>query len=84
VNRVALPNDAKSPVITEVNTDTKEVFELYIYSKSANTSKEILMNKAKKIKDEIEKLGSIESVKFSGGEDYEMHIVIDTSELKAS
>jgi hypothetical protein len=60
-----LPNDAKTPVITEINTDTKEVFELYIYGKQANTSKELIIAKAKKLKDEIEKLSSIESVKFS-------------------
>lgn len=98
VNRVILPGDAKTPIITEVDTDTKQAFSIYVYAKNAGTSKNLLIEKANVLKNSIEKLPSIESVKFwngsinpaggggssSNGNEYDIEIVVSPEKLKNS
>jgi multidrug efflux pump subunit AcrB len=84
VNRVILPSDAKTPVITEINTDTKQAFSIYLYAKNPSTTKSLLMNRAVEIQDAIEAVPGIESVKFNQWYDYDAEIVIDAEKLKAT
>ncbi len=97
VNRIAMPTDAKAPVITEIDTDTKQAFWVYLYSKNPNISKSLLVEKANILKNSIEKAAWIESVKFANWNlksmlwasstnwnEYDIEIVIDPSKLKSS
>lgn len=67
VSRVILPADAKSPVITEIETDTNRAFSIYLYSKDPNTSKSLLFDRALSLKKEIEKVSGINTVNLSAG-----------------
>jgi multidrug efflux pump subunit AcrB len=62
VNRVVLPSDAKTPVITEIETDTKRAFSVYIYWTDPNLSKALLMSRAIELQGRIEELPGIDSV----------------------
>lgn len=90
VNRVILPTDAKTPVITEIDTDTKQAFWIYLYSNNPNISKSLLVEKANDLKNRIEKASWIESVKFSNWNgstnwnEYDIEMVINPSKLKSS
>lgn len=97
VNRVALPTDAKTPVITDIDTDTKQVFSVYIYPKNKYTSKELIIERATKVRDNIEKLSSIESVNFANWSlradqsarptnwnEYDIEIIVTPEKLKTS
>lgn len=65
VNRIVLPTDAKTPVITEIDTDTKQAFSIYVYWKNKNTSNNIIIEKANSLKEKLEKLWTVESVNFA-------------------
>ncbi|MDD3302890.1 MAG: efflux RND transporter permease subunit [Candidatus Gracilibacteria bacterium] len=97
VNKVILPTDAKTPVVTEIDTDTKQAFSVYLYSNDKNASKETLINKANIIKNNIEKAPTIDSVDFASsnlksalgssatnGNEYDIEIVIPPEKLKSS
>lgn len=97
VNRVVLPEDASDPVITEIDTDTKQAFSIFLYANDKNTSKSLLIEKATILKNNIEKIPSIESVKFaqwsldvavwsssSNWNEYDIEIVISPEKLKNS
>jgi multidrug efflux pump subunit AcrB len=62
VNRVQLPADAKTPVITEIETNTNQAFSAYIYSTDPATSRSLLIARAIEVQKELEKLPGIESV----------------------
>lgn len=97
VNRIVLPTDAKAPVITELDTDTKQAFWVYLYSKNPDISKSLLIEKANVLKNDIEKAEWIESVKFANWNlqsmlwasstnwnEYDIEIVITPDKLKSS
>lgn len=94
ISRIALPSDAKTPVITEIETDTSRTFSIYLYSKNPNTSKALLFDRATNLKKQIEKVSGINKVNLSagwvwkpieawGGNDaaYEVHIIIPEEKL---
>ncbi len=97
VNRIVFPTDAKVPVIMEIDTDTKQAFWVFIYWKNPNTSKDLLIEKANILKNNIEKLSSIESVKFANWNaksmlwssstnwnEYDVEIIISPEKIKSS
>ena len=98
VNRVSLPSDAKAPVITEVNTDTKMAFSIYIYPKNQFISKNLLIERAQEVRDIVEKVPWIENVKFTNiwlqtsplgwwgwaPQEYRVELVISPEKLKAT
>ncbi len=97
VNRISLPTDAKTPIITEIDTDTKQAFWIYLYSKNPLESKDVLIQKANILKNSIEKLSMIDSVNFANwnlksmlwssatnGNEYDIEIIIDPLKLKNS
>lgn len=98
VNRVVLPTDAKTPIITEVNTNTKMAFSVYIYAKNPVISKTLLLSKAQAIKDKVEKVAWVESVKISGisldnspvslgwgsTSDYDLELVVPEEKIHAT
>ncbi|NDK07700.1 hypothetical protein EOM39_00465 [Candidatus Gracilibacteria bacterium] len=97
VNKIVFPTDAKTPVITEIDTDTKQAFGVYLYSKDPNISKGILVEKANILKNNIEKVSLVESVDFANGNlrsmlgssstsgnEYDIEIVIPEEKIKNS
>lgn len=65
INRIQLPVDAKTPVITEIETNTNQVFSAYIYSKNPDVSKAFLIDRAIELQHELEKLPWIEKVNLA-------------------
>jgi multidrug efflux pump subunit AcrB len=62
VNRVALPMDAKSPVITEIETDTNRAFSVYIYGKNTEPTQAMLLSRAIELQNTIEQISGVDSV----------------------
>jgi len=65
VARVPLPGDAKTPVITEIKTDTNRTFSVFLYSKDRNVSQSALFDRAKILQDAIESVSWVNSVTLS-------------------
>ncbi len=65
VNKVQLPTDAKTPVITEIETNTNQAFSTFIYSNNDNYSRALLTARAVEVQKELEKLPWIEKVTLS-------------------
>ena len=94
VARASLPLDAKTPVITEIETDTSRAFSIFLYAKDQTTSKALLFDRAIELQKAIEWVPGINKVNLSagwagrpidanGGNDstYEVHIVIPEEKL---
>ncbi|MBX9809537.1 efflux RND transporter permease subunit, partial [Candidatus Gracilibacteria bacterium] len=67
VNRVILPADAKSPVITELETDTGRAFSVFIYDPSNQSSRSVLVARAIELQNTVKTVPGIESIDFSAG-----------------
>ncbi len=67
VNKVTLPSDAKTPVVTEVETDTNQAFSIFLYSHDQNASKAILFDRAITLQKAIEKVSGVNKVTLSAG-----------------
>lgn len=97
INRISLPDDAKDPIVTEVDTDTKQIFSVYLYPKNPDTSKDLVLEKANILKNKLEKVSGVESVKFANwsigvniwaawnlANEYDINILIDPDKVKNS
>ena len=67
VNKVVLPSDAKSPIITEIETNTKTAFSVLIYDPSNKSSQSLLIDRAIKLQKNIKAVNGVESVDLSAG-----------------
>ena len=67
VNKVTLPTDAKSPVITEIETNTKTAFSVLVYDPTNTSSKSLLIDRAIKLQKIIKTVSGVESVDLSAG-----------------
>jgi multidrug efflux pump len=65
VNKVSLPSDAKTPTITEIETDTNRTFSVFLYSKNPDTSRAVLFDRAIHLQKEVEKGSGIDSVEIT-------------------
>ncbi len=65
VNRVQLPSDAKTPVITEIETDTNRTFSVFLYSKIPGVSKSLLFSRAVDLQKRIEWAAGVNKVDLS-------------------
>lgn len=65
VSRVVLPVDAKTPVITEIETDTSRAFSVFIYDTTDNSSRSVLVARAIELQKAIKWVPGIESIDFS-------------------
>ncbi len=94
VSRASLPADAKTPVITEIETDTSRAFSILLYANDPSTTKALLFDRAITLQKAIEKVPGINKVDLAawwawrpvdanGGNDssYEVHIVIPEEKL---
>ena len=69
VNRITLPADAKSPVITELETDTGRAFSVFIYDPSNTLSRSYLVARAIDLQNTVKGVPGIESVDLSASSD---------------
>lgn len=67
VARVNLPEEAKTPVITEIETDTSRAFSIFLYAKDVRTSRALLFDRAIAIQKSVENISGINSVVLSAG-----------------
>ncbi len=94
VARTNLPADAKTPVVTEIETDTARAFSIFLYAKNPDTSKALLFDRAIQLQNAVEKVTGINKVDLSAGWDggpvgggggsdatYEVHITIPNETL---
>ncbi len=94
VSKVILPSDAKTPTITEIETDTNRTFSVFLYAKTGEKSKSLLFSRAIELQKAIEKAAWVNKVNLSaaggsrpidtgGGNDstYEVHIIIPDEKL---
>jgi multidrug efflux pump subunit AcrB len=96
VSRVTLPSDAKTPVITEIETDTSRAFSVFIYDTTNTNSKSVLVARAIELQKILKSVPGIESIDFSAGIDagpisnggwnsstYESNIIIQEDKLSS-
>ncbi len=69
VNRVTLPTDAKSPIITEIETDTGRAFSVFIYDTTNKATHSTLVARAIDLQNAVKSIPGIESIDFSAGID---------------
>jgi len=67
VNKLQFPSDAKTPTITEIETDTNRTFSVFLYKNTGSVTKPILIDRALTLKKEIEKISGIDSVEITAG-----------------
>lgn len=67
VARASLPPDAKTPVITEIETDTSRAFSIFLYAKDPTISKALLFDRAIELQKAIEAVPGINKVNLSAG-----------------
>ena len=67
VSKVSLPTDAKTPIITEIETDTNRAFSIFLFSKIPNSSPSFLFDRAIKLQKELEQVSWVNKVDLSAG-----------------
>ncbi len=67
VNKVVLPTDAKSPTITEIETNTKTAFSVLVYDPNNTSSRALLIDRAIKLQKTIKTVSGVESIDLSAG-----------------
>ncbi|NRH21231.1 efflux RND transporter permease subunit [Candidatus Gracilibacteria bacterium] len=67
VNKITLPTDAKSPVITEIETNTKTAFSVLVYDPTNNSSRALLIDRAIKLQKVLKTVSGVESIDLSAG-----------------
>jgi multidrug efflux pump subunit AcrB len=65
VSKVVLPTDAKSPVITEIETNTKTAFSVLIYDPTNSSSRSFLIDRAIKLQKAVKTINGVESIDLS-------------------
>ena len=67
VNKVVLPSDAKYPVITEIETNTKTAFSVIIYDPTNESSRSLLIDRVIKLQKIVKTVAGVESADLSAG-----------------
>ena len=69
VGTVILPADAKTPVVTEIETDTGRAFSVFVYDPSGKSSRSVLVARAIDLQQTVKFIPGIESVDLSASAD---------------
>ena len=56
VTRVSLPSDANTPVVTDIETNTDQIFSVFIYNKKNADSRALMIDHAVTLQKELEKV----------------------------
>lgn len=62
VSKANLPEDALEPSVSEISTDSQQLFSVFLANKNKNTSKDTLMKRAKEIQSYFEGKYNIDTV----------------------
>ncbi len=65
VDSVSLPNDATTPTVSEILTDTSMAFTFAVYEKDNKATRSELIAKAQELKKTLEGLPTVNSVDIS-------------------
>ena len=83
VSRVDLPEDAIDPNVSEISTESQRLFSVFLSNTDPATSRDILMSRAKSIKELFEGKYNIDTVVIDGGESSELEVIIHGGKLQA-
>lgn len=83
VSKAKLPTDVTEPNITEISTDSQQLFSLFLANTDRNTSRDVLMKTARDIQKSFEGKYNIEKIKMSGSDASEIEVIISGEKLEA-
>lgn len=84
IKQLSLPEEAKDPIVSELDTKTsgKVMFDLILYSQDTNLSPQALRAKADTLKQALEGKWSIDTIVIWGGWDYQVEVLFDQHKLE--
>lgn len=96
IEAISLPEDARNPAVKTIETSTNLTFSMYLYHKNNSTTEDEIMERATTLRDRLEKLSSIDSVKVSlnpiassslgsasDDSDYDVEILINNEKMQS-
>jgi len=83
LERVNFPSDAEDPVVTEIATDTKQMFDVLLYGPSETTSAQLLKQRARSLQSQLEWKGRISTIDIDGTSDYDVIVQIDKQKVES-
>jgi len=83
VSKAKLPTDATDPVVTEISTDSQQLFSVFLANTNRDTPKDALIKAARDIQKRFEGNYNIESVTIDGGDTSELEVIILGEKMEA-
>jgi multidrug efflux pump subunit AcrB len=81
--KAKLPTDATEPAVTEISTDSQQLFSVFLANTNRDTPRDALMKAARDIQKRFEGNYNIESVTIDGGDTSELEVIILGEKLDA-
>lgn len=83
VSKAKLPTDATEPAVTEISTDSQQLFSVFLANTNRDTPRDAIMKAARDIQKRFEGNYNIESVNIDGGDKSELEVIISGEKLDA-
>ena len=83
VSKAKIPTDATDPVVTEISTDSQQLFSVFLANTNRDTPKDALIKVARDIQKRFEGNYNIESVTIDGGDASELEVIISGEKMEA-
>ncbi len=83
IDKTVLPTDVEDPIVTEISTDTKQMFDILVYAPENRISEWELKQKAEKIKALLEGKNKISTIVIDWSSDYDIQILVDKSKVES-
>lgn len=82
-SKAKLPTDVTTPTVTEISTDSQQLFSVYLANTQKDTSKDVLIKTAQDIQKKFEGKYNIESINIEWTDASEMDVIILGDKLEA-
>lgn len=84
VKKVALPADAKDPMVTQIDTKTigKRMFSMILYAKDNRFGQDYLKDRAQSLKSALEGMGKTDTIDIQDGDNYEVQVLVDQNKIE--
>jgi len=83
VAKAKLPTDATEPNVSEISTDSQQLFSVFLANTNRDTPRDALIKAARDIQKRFEGNYNIESVNIDGGDKSELEVIISGEKLDA-
>ncbi len=83
VSKAKLPTDATEPNVSEISSDSQQLFSVFLANTNRDTPRDALMKAARDIQKRFEGNYNIESVNIDGGDKSELEVIISGEKLDA-